>query len=328
MTSGRSKSRKAASKRGKTKARTAAESASEWRSDGRLHLALVVDPASGRERLDLVRAVFHEDWQNRLTAAAANTAYAVLRDERSVDAVVRLGKSAMASTSTLVAGLLERAPAGSVACQAGCDHCCYQSVGVTPPEALAIHAHLLETRSASELEVLRRAIHSLATRTRGMSSEERVSPELPCPFLEGHSCTIYEARPLSCRGVNSIDAAACRQHLHDPGRRAASVAGLSTGHILLAPLRAMNAISAGLQLGLAERFGLDMRPLDLVFALELLLPDAPIPPEGEAPRSLGQRWLEREPALVPARGGDASGDPRRLEIVGAASSHDSLDDVP
>jgi hypothetical protein len=38
-----------------------------------------------------------------------------------------------------------------VACRAGCDHCCYQAVGVTAPEALAIVAHLRSALSAAEL---------------------------------------------------------------------------------------------------------------------------------------------------------------------------------
>src|SRR5690606_23838660 len=236
----------------------------------------------------------------------------------------------MISTSTLVSGLLERAPAGSVACRSGCDHCCYQSVGVTPPEALAIAAHLRETLAPVELEHVRTTLRAFAERIRGLSSEERVSPDLPCPFLREHACSIYEVRPLACRGVNSLDAAACRRHLHDPAARAAAALGQASGHILIAPLRAFNAISAGLQLALAERFGLDLRPLDLVLALDLLLTVGAPSPEGDAPsatrsappRGIAQDWLDGKPSLLPARGGDASADPRRLELVGAAQPSD------
>jgi len=312
VSSGRAKgSRKAPAKRRATKKKAspaAAPPLGQREMDGRFHLALVVDPASGRERLDLMRPVFVEDWQNRLTAAAANTAYAILRDQRSVASAARLGKAAMDSTSTLVGGLLARAPAGSVACQSGCAHCCYQSVGVTPPEAMAIALHLRETRSAEDLARVRSKVGTFAERVRGLSSDQRVSPSLPCPLLEGEQCSIYEVRPLSCRGVNSLDAETCRQNLHDPEARAASVAGKAPGHLLIAPIRAFNAISAGLQLALAERFGLDMRPLDLAFALELLLAD----------ENAQERWLAGQPALTSALGGDAGQDPGRLELVGAA----------
>ena len=57
----------------------------------------------------------------------------------------------MAGVSRLAEGFLAKAPPGSVACRAGCDHCCYQVVGVTPPEALAIVDHLKKTLTSAAL---------------------------------------------------------------------------------------------------------------------------------------------------------------------------------
>lgn len=324
----RSKGRKAAKPRASVAKRASLSNQparkTERGADGRLHLALVVEPGSGKARLDLVRPVFVEDWQNRLTAAAANTAYAILSDELSLDSVARLGKAAMDSTSSLVSGLLSRTPPGSVACQARCDHCCYQSVGVTPPEAMAIFAHVLETRSTEELARLRTRLAAFVEKARGLSSEERISPDLPCPFLEDHACSIYEVRPLSCRGVNSLDADTCRRNLHDKVARQESIEGKQAGHLLIAPIRGFNAISAGLQLALAERFRLDMRPLDLALALDLLLSDLAerVARKAEEPSandsSVLDRWLGGDSALSAARGGDAGRDAGRLELVGAA----------
>jgi|GEM_PF-704642 len=305
----------------------AARSQAERRADGRLHLALVTDAASGRERLDLVRPVFGQDWQNRLAAAAANTAYALLREGKSVRTAVQLGKAAMDSTSTLVGGLLSRAPVGAVACQAGCDHCCHQSVGVTAPEALTIYAYLVAKRTPAELGLLLERLRAFSRATRGLSSRERVSPDLPCPLLEDHACSVYEVRPLSCRGMNSLDRKLCEQRLHDPEARTAAFEGRLPGHVLVEPIRAFHAISAGLQLALAEHFGLDMRPLDLAWALELLLEEAREPVRTDAgqqstpppppQRKLAERWLSGEPALASARGGDASQDASRLGLAGA-----------
>ncbi len=73
------------------------------------------------------------------------------RGAPSLERTVALARNAMAATSRLAEGLLARAPEGAVACRAGCDHCCYQAVGVTAPEALAIFDHLTRTRSTSEL---------------------------------------------------------------------------------------------------------------------------------------------------------------------------------
>jgi hypothetical protein len=214
---------------------------------------------------------------------------------------------------------LARAPAGTVACQSGCDHCCYQSVGVTPPEALAIWRHVLETTSEEELDALRVRLRAFRDRTRDLSARERVSPDLPCPFLEDHACSIYSVRPLSCRGMNSLDATVCEKKLHDVRVREASFAGTLPGHVLVEPIRAFHAISAGLQLALAECFGLDMRPLDLAWALQLLLEDTPAR-GGDLEGSLATRWLAGEPALASARGGDASRDAGRVGLAGALGS--------
>jgi Fe-S-cluster containining protein len=312
MSAGRPKKRKKARKA--TPAPAVAPTKIERRTDGKVHLGLARDPATGRERLDLIKPVFVEDWQNRLTAAAANTALSMLRTKWSADGAADLGRAAMDSTSTLVGGLLARAPAGTIACQSGCDHCCYQSVGVTPPEALAILAHVQATRSLEELDTLRARLREYRAKTRDLAAHERVSPDLPCPFLEGRACSIYPVRPLSCRGMNSLDRSVCEMKLHDPATREASLAGTLPGHVLIEPIRAFHAISAGLQLALAECFGLDMRPLDLAWALDLLLEARA--PEGSLDGDVVTRGRAREPALSPARGGDASQDAVRVGLAG------------
>ncbi len=281
--------------------------------DGRVHLTLAVDPTSGRERLDLQRPVFSETWQNRMVAAAANTAYSLLRDEKSVKAAITLGKKAMDSTSSLVDGLLSRAPPGSVACETGCDHCCHQSVGVTAPEALAIHDHLLKTRNTKQLEIIRNRVSHQREKTKNLTSRERISPDLPCPFLEQRKCSIYPVRPLSCRGMNSLDAQACADWLHHRQQQEDAPQRETPGYLFVEPIRAFHAISAGLQLALSERFGLDMRPLDLTAALDLLLRESP-------QKGIAQSWLAGEPALSEARGADASGEKGRSELAGIAPS--------
>jgi Fe-S-cluster containining protein len=265
---------------------------------GRVHLALFRDPVSGQQGVSLVVPVFAEAWQNEVTLGAANTAHGVLRGAPTRERTVELARSAMAATSRLADGLLARAPEGAVACKAGCDHCCYQGVGVTPPEALAIAEHLRRTRSPEELERLTTHLADRRDKTRGLTSAERFSPEHPCPFLETARCTIYEVRPLSCRGMNSLDAGECATRLRDPAARAAFVATGTGGRSFLEPIRAFHAVSAGLQLGLSELYGLDMQPLDLTAAVHLLL---------TSPDSVVTDWLEGKSPFESARGGDSTG---------------------
>jgi Fe-S-cluster containining protein len=188
--------------------------------------------------------------------------------------VVALAGHATTAASRLIAALLERVPPGTIACRAGCDHCCHQSVGLTAPEAIAIREHLRATRTPEALATLGARIAALRTRTRGLTTDERFSPAFPCPFLQAGQCSIYEARPLACRGMNALDADDCARRLRDPEARAEFLALGSGGRSLMEPIRAFHAVSAGLQLALAELHGLDMRPLDLVAAMDLLLNDS------------------------------------------------------
>lgn len=282
----------------------------------RVHLRLVSDHGSGEQRLELAAPVFEEDWQNRLTLATANTAFALLRQERSASSAGHLGRKSMDATSTLTASLLGRAPEGALACRQGCSHCCHQRVGVTVPEVLAIFAALVATRSSAELGQLQERVERAYRATRGLTRDERNSPEHPCPLLENDLCSIYEVRPLSCRGVHSLDEQACKSRLYDRERRAAYERGELPGHSFVEPVRAVAAISAGLQLGLHEGLGLDMRPLDLTAALYLLLSD--VQPGEPAPGRV-LRWLDGLPAFADAHGGDATDHQGQVELSGAVA---------
>src|SRR5262249_13214760 len=144
--------------------------------------------------------------------------------------------------------------------------------------------------------------------TRGLSSAQRFSPDQPCAFLEAGRCSIYEVRPLSCRGMNSLDAGECEKRLHDPEARAAFLATGAGSHSYMAPIRAFHAVSAGLQLGVAELYDLDMRPLDLIAAMQLLLSDS---------GATAREWLEGRPAFEAARGGDSTGSLAVQKLSGA-----------
>jgi Fe-S-cluster containining protein len=274
---------------------------------GRVHLTVQRDPASGAESVALTAPLFEEDWQNELATAAAQTAHATLARETSLETTVALARNAMDAAERLIGNLLARAPAGAVACKAGCDHCCYQSVGVTPPEALAIYDHLSRTRSDDELARFAAHIAEARARTRGLSTGDRFSPEHPCVFLEAGRCTIYEVRPLSCRGMNALDAKACEARLRDPAARAAFLAGGAAGQSFMEPIRAFHAVSAGLQLGIAELHGLDMYPLDLIAAMDLLM---------NGPESLPDQWIAGGTPFESARGSDGREQPALNPMIG------------
>jgi Fe-S-cluster containining protein len=228
----------------------------------------------------------------------------LLAEERPRERVLALATRAMAAVSGLSNGFLKHAPAGSVACKASCSHCCHQAVAATVPEVLAIFEHLKRTRSSDELELLATRALEYHDKARGLSTEERFSPEHPCVFLENSSCSIYEVRPLVCRGLNSLDADECARQLREPEARAAFVRNLAGSRAYLGPIGAFRAVSAGLKFAVAKLYGLDARPVDLLAAIRLLL---------SGPESLVEAWLRGEAAFEQARPSSFSGTGRRVD---------------
>ncbi|MFW5733860.1 MAG: YkgJ family cysteine cluster protein [Oceanidesulfovibrio sp.] len=98
-----------------------------------------------------------------------------------------------------------------LACQSGCIHCCYNQVSLTAPEALFLGFHLVETRGPEQLQALEARARALVASLNGKSREEMGMERhlYPCLFLEQGSCSVYPARPLVCRGWNSVNMDMC-----------------------------------------------------------------------------------------------------------------------
>lgn len=102
---------------------------------------------------------------------------------------------------------LARAP-GEPDCAPGCASCCHVHVEATTAEIAAAAAHLVATRSASEL----RALALRLTLTSALSAEARWRARVPCALLAvDGTCSIYEVRPLRCRAFHSYSVALCRE---------------------------------------------------------------------------------------------------------------------
>ena len=102
-----------------------------------------------------------------------------------------------------------------IACKKGCSWCCYKQVGVSPLEVFLIAEHLKNKRIKISLEDIKSRLTALDQITNGLPSEARLSAQLPCAFLVEEACSIYEVRPLACRGGNSINSDLCRRHVED-----------------------------------------------------------------------------------------------------------------
>jgi Fe-S-cluster containining protein len=135
----------------------------------------------------------------RQTAATIHT----LQSDRTNAAVLQLAEQLHHTTSAAIDALPSKA---QHACAPGCFFCCYLPVDVLAPEAFRIAAHLKQTRSAGELAEL---VYRLAAPGR------RDPGTHPCVFLDQGRCSIYEVRPMVCRGYNSLSKERCEAYHHD-----------------------------------------------------------------------------------------------------------------
>jgi Fe-S-cluster containining protein len=102
-----------------------------------------------------------------------------------------------------------------ISCQAGCDFCCFNQVQMTPPEALLIGHFVEQNFSQAEKDLLLAKVARTLALTAGKSQTAiaQMRPELPCPLLRDHRCSVYPVRPLMCRAMHALDAARCQAEL-------------------------------------------------------------------------------------------------------------------
>lgn len=104
-----------------------------------------------------------------------------------------------------------------ITCLCGCTACCYQMVPVTEQEARffvelvdnlptskrdAVRTRATEIVRVLEAEGLLLALEQVDSLTQSECRTLAIRyfrMKMPCPFLEGKSCSIYDQRPLSCR---------------------------------------------------------------------------------------------------------------------------------
>ncbi len=106
-------------------------------------------------------------------------------------------------------------PAGPApaACSKGCWYCCHTIIVLTAPEAFYLAEHIEATRDAAGLAAVKRSVTAADAVTRGKRGEERWGRGPPCPLLdiEEGACSVYEGRPLACRGAYSSSLASCKK---------------------------------------------------------------------------------------------------------------------
>ncbi len=153
------------------------------------------------ERLRL--AVAHE-------ASATTHALTVKGLRRKTIPLRKIAEEVTEAVEARIEHLFATSGLGHVACHADCAYCCYvPRVLVSLPE-LARIVERVRTWPVDQIDALKARLeaHILA------QSSEVASPagRPPCPLLVDRRCSVYDARPIVCRGQHAYDVQECRTH--------------------------------------------------------------------------------------------------------------------
>ena len=105
---------------------------------------------------------------------------------------------------------------GSLACRAGCTWCCYFTVDVRAAEVFRIIDVVESSFTPEEKTRVYSEVHVNSAAFGMLGEGERVTRNVKCPFLNEGRCTIYLARPQSCRNYHATNVAGCQQSYEEP----------------------------------------------------------------------------------------------------------------
>jgi Fe-S-cluster containining protein len=104
----------------------------------------------------------------------------------------------------------------TLACKAGCYWCCYFSVDVRAVEVVRILDFVSQHFSPEQKDLLRREVQTNSTLFANLDEMERMRRNVKCPFLAAGRCSIYAARPQTCRNYHATNAAGCQKSYEEP----------------------------------------------------------------------------------------------------------------
>lgn len=84
-------------------------------------------------------------------------------------------------------------------CRDGCSACCYQAVLVTDQEAEIIERYTGIEREPQRPIDVAQLLDEAIRMVREVEANQRRYFKVPCSFLRGTRCSIYEVRPMACR---------------------------------------------------------------------------------------------------------------------------------
>lgn len=166
-----------------------------------------------------------------------------------------------------------------VACRVGCDACCHVPVDASAHEVFFAADHIQTHFSPAALDGVIARLQRHRARVTAHAEGERARSRKPCALLKAGTCSIYRARPSTCRSHHTTDAALCRANQAD--------ASVNVTRAYLPSLRArMGAVAFAIDETM-EAVGYDGRCYDFGSALHEALTNS----------LCLARWLRRQPAF-------------------------------
>ncbi|HTE43037.1 MAG TPA: YkgJ family cysteine cluster protein [Steroidobacteraceae bacterium] len=107
--------------------------------------------------------------------------------------------------------------AATLACKAGCSWCCHFSVDVRPAEVLNMVDYMEQHFTPAQQAQVRRETETNAAMLTHLSELQRMQRNVKCPFLAAGRCSIYSARPQTCRNYHATDVTGCELSYQQPG---------------------------------------------------------------------------------------------------------------
>src|SRR3984885_15565062 len=105
---------------------------------------------------------------------------------------------------------------GTLACRAGCAWCCYFTADFRAAEVFRILDFVEQSFTPEEKSRVYAEVRANSVAIRKLGEGERVTRNVKCPFLNEGRCTIYAARPQSCRNYHATNVAGCQQSYEEP----------------------------------------------------------------------------------------------------------------
>lgn len=212
-----------------------------------------------------------EDVANAPTAQVRRDVFAKVHDDIS---------AALSTNTNAVLGTPQGAEVKKdIACRKGCAYCCYQNVGVTIIEAIAIASGVLQVHP-----YLAPQIASQAVLLAGMTDSARAKQRVHCVFLADRLCSIHEFRPMACRAYFSLDLKDCEEAFEkdlSPGDEGNITSFSFPALFRSAVVAAMNAA--------CKEMGLQDATVELTSAVALVISDS----------GVVDRWLAGEQVFTP-----------------------------